>query len=66
MMAEKEVKKPTLAEVEKQLEATEKRMSEIVAVTNAYIKAHRDLIMQLRTLADTGANLEALLAEKLK
>lgn len=65
-MAEKEVKKPTLAEVEKQLEATEKRMSEIVAVTNAYIKAHRDLIMQLRTLADTGANLEALLAEKLK
>ena len=65
-MAEKEVKKPTVAEVEKQLEETQKRMSEIVAVTNAYIKAHRDLIMQLRTLADTGANLEALLAEKLK
>ena len=65
-MAEKEVKKPTVAEIEKQLEATEKRMSEIVAVTNAYIKAHRDLIMQLRTLTDTGANLEALLSEKLK
>lgn len=65
-MSEKEVKKPTVAEIEKQLEATEKRMSEIVAVTNAYIKAHRDLIMQLRTLTDTGANLEALLSEKLK
>jgi hypothetical protein len=65
-MSEKEVKKPTVAEIEKQLEATEKRMSEIVAVTNAYIKAHRDLITQLRTLTDTGANLEALLSEKLK
>lgn len=65
-MSEKEVKKPTVAEIEKQLEATEKRMSEIVAVTNVYIKAHRDLITQLRTLTDTGANLEALLSEKLK
>lgn len=65
-MAEKEVKKPTVAEVEKQLEETQQRMSEIVAVTNSYIKAHRDLLMQLRTLADTGSNLEALLAEKLK
>ena len=65
-MSDKEAKKPTVAELEKQLEETQKRMSEIVAVTNAYIKAHRDLIMQLRTLADTGSNLEALLAEKLK
>ena len=65
-MSEKEVKKPTVAEIEKQLAATEKRMSEIVAVTNVYIKAHRDLITQLRTLTDTGANLEALLSEKLK
>ena len=55
-----------MAELEKQLEETQKRMSEIVAVTNSYIKAHRDLLMQLRTLADTGSNLEALLAEKLK
>ena len=65
-MSDKEAKKPTVAELEKQLEETQKRMSEIVAVTNAYIKAHRDLLMQLRTLADTGSNLEALLAEKLK
>jgi hypothetical protein len=65
-MSDKEAKKPTVAELEKQLEETQKRMSEIVAVTNAYIKAHRDLILQLRTLADTGSNLEALLAEKLK
>ena len=65
-MSDKEVKKPTVAELEKQLEETQKRMSEIVAVTNGYIKAHRDLLMQLRTLSDTGANLEALLAEKLK
>ena len=65
-MSDKEAKKPTVAEVEKQLEETQQRMSEIVAVTNAYLKAHRDLIMQLRTLADTGANLEALLSEKLK
>jgi len=41
-------------------------LQESVGVTNAYIKAHRDLITQLRTLADTGANLEALLSEKLK
>jgi len=41
-------------------------MSEIVVVTNGYIKAHRDLLVQLRTLADTGSNLETLLAEKLK
>ena len=65
-MSDKEAKKPTVEELEKQLEETQKRMSEIVAVTNAYIKAHRDLITQLRTLTDTGANLEALLAEKLK
>ena len=65
-MSDKEAKKPTVAELEKQLEETQKRMSEIVAVTNGYIKAHRDLLMQLRTLSDTGANLEALLAEKLK
>jgi len=65
-MSDKEAKKPTVVELEKQLEETQKRMSEIVAVTNAYIKAHRDLIVQLRTLADTGSNLEALLAEKLK
>lgn len=65
-MSDKETKKPTVAELEKQLEETQKRMSEIVAVTNSYIKAHRDLLMQLRTLADTGSNLEALLAEKLK
>ncbi len=65
-MSDKEAKKVTLAEVEKELEATQKRLQEIVGVTNAYIKAHRDLIMQLRTLADTGANLEALLSEKLK
>jgi len=65
-MSDKEVKKPTVAELEKQLEETQKRMSEIVVVTNGYIKAHRDLLMQLRTLADTGSNLEALLAEKLK
>jgi len=65
-MAEKEVKKPTVAEVEKQLEETQQRMSEIVAVTNAYLKAHRDLILQLRTLAETSARLEALLSEKLK
>ena len=65
-MSDKEAKKPTVAELEKQLEETQKRMSEIAAVTNAYIKAHRDLLMQLRTLSDTGANLETLLAEKLK
>jgi len=65
-MSDKEAKKPTVAELEKQLEETQKRMSEIVALTNSYIKAHRDLLMQLRTLADTGSNLEALLAEKLK
>ena len=65
-MSDKEAKKPTVEELEKQLEETQKRMSEIVAVTNSYIKAHRDLLMQLRTLADTGSNLEALLAEKLK
>ena len=65
-MSDKEVKKPTVAELEKQLEETQKRMSEIVAVTNGYIKAHRDLLVQLRTLTDTGSNLEALLAEKLK
>ena len=64
-MSEKEVKKPTVAELEKQLEETQKRMSEIVAVTNAYIKAHRDLILQLKTLAETSARLEALLSEKL-
>ncbi len=65
-MSDKEAKKPTVAEVEKQLEETQKRMSEIVAVTNAYLKAHRDLILQLRTLAETSARLEALLSEKLK
>ena len=65
-MSDKEVKKPTVAELEKQLEETQKRMSEIVAVTNGYITAHRDLLVQLRTLTDTGSNLEALLAEKLK
>ena len=64
-MSDKEAKKPTVAEVEKQLEETQKRMSEIVAVTNAYLKAHRDLILQLRTLAETSARLEALLSEKL-
>lgn len=64
-MSEKEAKKPTAAELEKQLKDTEKRMSEIVAVTNAYIKAHRDLILQLKTLAETSARLEALLTEKL-
>ena len=65
-MSDKEVKKPTVAELEKQLEETQKRMSEIVAVTNAYIKAHRDLLTQIKTAHDTSRNLEALLAEKLK
>ena len=64
-MSEKEAKKPTASELEKQLKDTEQRMSEIVAVTNAYIKAHRDLLLQLRTLAETSSRLESLLTEKL-
>jgi len=65
-MSDKEAKKPTVAELEKQLEETQKRLSEIIGIANAYIKAHRDLLTQIRTAHDTSANLETLLAEKLK
>ena len=65
-MSDKEAKKPTVEELEKHLEETQKRLSEVVAVTNAYIKAHRDFLTQIRTAHDTSANLETLLADKLK
>lgn len=57
---------PTVEELEKALELAQKQLQEVIQVANIYIKAHRDLLAQLRTTHDTAANLETLLAEKLK
>lgn len=56
--------------MEKTLEQENKELKEqlekVVAIANAYIKAHRDLLTQIRTAHDTAANYETLLNEKLK
>ena len=57
---------PTVEELEAALEDTQKRLQEVVQIANVYIKAHRDFLTQIRTAHETSANLEVLLAEKLK
>jgi hypothetical protein len=53
-------------ELEAALEEAQKRLQEVVQIANVYIKAHRDFLTQIRTAHETAANLEVLLAEKLK
>ena len=57
---------PTVEELETALEDTQKKLQEVVQIANVYIKAHRDFLTQIRTAHETAANLEVLLAEKLK
>ena len=65
-MSDKETKKPTVDELEAEIARMQEDMKKVYQIANAYIKAHRDLLTQIRTAHDTSANLETLLAEKLK
>jgi len=65
-MSDKETKKPTVEELETQLEQTQQELQKVVQIANMYIKAHRDLLTQVKTAVDTSGALEAMLAEKLK
>jgi len=65
-MSDKEIKQPTVEELQEQLERIQGEMERVVQIANMYIKAHRDLLTQVRTAVDTSANLEAMLSEKLK
>lgn len=51
--------------LEQELEQAQTQLKEVVAIANLYIKAHRDLLAQLRSAHDTAANYEVLLNEKL-
>ena len=64
-MAEEKVI-PTVEELETALEEAQNKIQEVVQIANVYIKAHRDFLTQIRTAHETAANLEVLLAEKLK
>lgn len=65
-MAEEKQVTPTVEELEAVIEQTNKRLQEVMQIAGTYIKAHRDLLVQIRTAHDTAANLEALLSEKIK
>ena len=58
--------KRTLGQLEEENKALKEQLDKVVAIANLYIKAHRDLLTQIRTAHDTSANYEVLLSEKLK
>jgi len=65
-MSDKEIKQPTVEELQEQLERIQGEMERVVQIANMYIKAHRDLLTQVKTAVDTSGALESMLAEKLK
>lgn len=56
----------TLEQLQEENKALQEQLEKVIAIANAYIKAHRDLLSQIRTAHDTAANYEVLLSEKLK
>jgi len=61
-----EVVKPTIEELEAEIERMQGELQRVIQIANMYIKAHRDLLTQIKTAVDTSAGLETMLAEKLK
>lgn len=61
-----EVVKPTIEELEAEIERMQGELQRVIQIANMYIKAHRDLLTQVKTAVDTSGALEAMLAEKLK
>jgi hypothetical protein len=61
-----EVAKPTIEELETELERTQGELQKVIQIANMYIKAHRDLLTQVKTAVDTSGALELMLSEKLK
>ncbi len=61
-----EVTKPTIEELETELERTQGELQKVIQIANMYIKAHRDLLTQVKTAVDTSGALEVMLSEKLK
>jgi len=56
----------TTEELEAEIETLQKELQKVIQIANMYIKAHRDLLTQVKTAVDTSGALEAMLAEKLK
>lgn len=65
-MAETKEKNKDLELIEKRVQELEAELKKAYEIANSYIQAHRDLLGQVRTAYSTAANLENLLAEKLK
>lgn len=65
-MAETKEKNKDIELLENRVQELEAELKKVMEIANSYIQAHRDLLGQVRTAYSTAANLEALLAEKLK
>jgi hypothetical protein len=61
-----ETKKPTTKDLESEVAKLQEDLQKVYAIANSYIKAHRDLVSQLNSVAGTAVTMESLLAEKLK
>jgi phage host-nuclease inhibitor protein Gam len=61
-----EAVKPTVEELEAEIERMQGELQRIIQIANMYIKAHRDLLTQVKTAVDTSGALEVMLSEKLK
>lgn len=61
-----EVVKPTIEELETEIERMQGELQKVIQIANMYIKAHRDLLTQVKTAVDTSGALEVMLSEKLK
>lgn len=65
-MAETKEKNKDIELLENRVQELEAELKKVTEIANSYIQAHRDLLGQVRTAYSTAANLENLLAEKLK
>ena len=66
MAEEKVTKNKDIELLENRVQELEAELKKVMEIANVYIQAHRDLLTQVRTAYSTSANLESLLAEKLK